>query len=511
MAPKSIPKRKHNKVNAESDPSTTGNAFISKKINKPKEADELELEQLLFGADSTVETDPTTANKSSTSTSDENIDQDSTSTPEDTAEGNIENFFFLDTAPKSGNLWQDASDKAINVNLASKKITKKLRIAENETEITSKEYEKRLREQFTKINPIPNWASQKPSGDKENELLEFTTSTRSLQTHSNSDLPSDRIDIARVKNANQLSISHSVVQQIEFHPTSNIILVAGNDKTLRLFEVDGTQNSKVQSVYFKDLPIMNAQFFNNANEILITGRRPNFYTFDIQTGSISKHNNVLIGDKLKTFEKFKVSPNEGSTIAIMGRSAQIMLLDSKTKRLANTLHMNYNVKDIAFGSDPNHLYSIGSDAEVYLWDLRSTRCVSKWKANQVYKPTCLSLTKDEKNVVIGDGSGMVSIFENDSSKKFIDPFKIINNLTTPISQVEFNHDNQLMGFYSRNVKDKCKLLNYNTKSVYGNWPTDKTPLGYVQCLKFSPNSGYMAVGNDKGNVLLYQLSHYQHY
>ena len=45
--------------------------------------------------------------------------------------------------------------------------------------------------------------------------------------------------------------------------------------------------------------------------------------------------------------------------------------------------------------------------------------------------------------------------------------------------------------------------------MFSNWPTTQTPLGFVTALDFSPNSGYFAVGNDKGVVLMYQLLHYE--
>jgi U3 small nucleolar RNA-associated protein 18 len=46
-------------------------------------------------------------------------------------------------------------------------------------------------------------------------------------------------------------------------------------------------------------------------------------------------------------------------------------------------------------------------------------------------------------------------------------------------------------------------------TVYQNWPTPRTPLHYVQSLAFSPHSGYLAVGNDKGRALLFRLNHYE--
>lgn len=53
-----------------------------------------------------------------------------------------------------------------------------------------------------------------------------------------------------------------------------------------------------------------------------------------------------------------------------------------------------------------------------------------------------------------------------------------------------------------------KLVHCQSQTVFANWPTSKTPLGYVWSLDFSPTGEYMAVGNDKGKCLLYSVRHY---
>lgn len=45
-------------------------------------------------------------------------------------------------------------------------------------------------------------------------------------------------------------------------------------------------------------------------------------------------------------------------------------------------------------------------------------------------------------------------------------------------------------------------------TVFSNWPTMKTPLGTVTSVSFSKASEYLAVGNEKGKVLLYMLPHF---
>jgi U3 small nucleolar RNA-associated protein 18 len=45
-------------------------------------------------------------------------------------------------------------------------------------------------------------------------------------------------------------------------------------------------------------------------------------------------------------------------------------------------------------------------------------------------------------------------------------------------------------------------------TVFSNWPTSQTPLGQVSALAFSRGSEYLAIGNHKGNVLLYSIEHF---
>jgi U3 small nucleolar RNA-associated protein 18 len=98
-----------------------------------------------------------------------------------------------------------------------------------------------------------------------------------------------------------------------------------------------------------------------------------------------------------------------------------------------------------------------------------------------------------------------------TSKSNPNPIKSIMNLTTPIHDVLFHPSSLLMAMSSRIKKDSLKMVHVPSKRVFANWPTDKTPLGYVQCLAFSPGGRYLGIGNDKGKALLYKVKHFQHY
>ena len=55
---------------------------------------------------------------------------------------------------------------------------------------------------------------------------------------------------------------------------------------------------------------------------------------------------------------------------------------------------------------------------------------------------------------------------------------------------------------SRRVQDALRLWHAESGQMVRNWPTGRTPLHYVTAMDFSPQSGYLTVGNDKGRVLL---------
>ena len=81
-------------------------------------------------------------------------------------------------------------------------------------------------------------------------------------------------------------------------------------------------------------------------------------------------------------------------------------------------------------------------------------------------------------------------------------------LTTSITSLAFNPDSQLLAMSSKYKKDAMRLVHVPSGTVFSNWPSSKTPLHNVSTVAFSPGGAYLAVGNDRGRVLLYRLAHY---
>ncbi|KAJ2273084.1 U3 snoRNP protein [Coemansia sp. RSA 355] len=502
---------------------------------------ETDLELLVFGAD---EEDASgrlfsklgreQGSESPASSDNENDEDDEDDDSDDNEDSGEAPLFFVDTerdqqqveseseaesedAPSEADepaAWEDDDMQDATVALKSKARLRKLRTEEDEDSVSGDVYEERLRRQFEKINPVPKWAASDDSDRVGSDLLQTSAP---LVSHTHVQLPSSSIDIARVRNANQAAVSQSAVQSVQFHPSASVLLTAGLDKTLRLFEVDGKENQKIQSIYFKDLPITSAQFIRGGHEIVASGRRGWYYAVDVEHATVTRINGVP-GRPLKSLEFMRTS-TDGDRMAFMGNAGQIHLVSTRTKQFVHTLPMNGVVRDVEFTNDGNYLWSTGLDNHVYQWDLRQNQCVSRWHDPTVFRPTCLAISQDATYYASGDHAGVVNIYDaramreeaQDSTFFNVRPFKAVSNLTTAVHGLRFNHSAEILAVYSRKKKDQLKLVHLPSATVFSNWPGSNSHLGHVQCVDFSPKSGFMAVGNDAGKALLYRLQHYPTY
>ncbi|KAI8597009.1 WD40-repeat-containing domain protein [Dissophora ornata] len=427
--------------------------------------------------------------------------------------------------------WVDDDDKTLSISLKAANRLKKLRKEESEDVVSGMDYEQRLRRQFEKVYPVPSWAQPEGSRKRRRRSGALAGGADSDSEYSDEEeqqdedsllasskgflekstklriLSSESISVTRVKNANQMAYSKSVLQSVEFHPNSQMLLTAGFDRTLRLFQIDGKLNQLMQSIFYKDMPIYKAAFSATGNSVVASGRRKYFYTYDIDAGKVDKSQGIY-GRQEKSLEKFALSPC-GQWIAFLGRDGYIILVSSSTRQWVKNLKMNGNVRAVAWSSDSTYLYSVGGDAEIYQWEVSSGKCLHRFIDDGGFKTTCIAVSPNDQFFAIGSRSGIVNIYDRTClTTRTPKTLRAIGNLTTSIHTMRFNHDSQILAIASKARKDQLRLIHIPSLKVFPNWPTSGTPLSYVTCLTFSPRSGYIAIGNDKGKVLLYRLNHY---
>ena len=151
-------------------------------------------------------------------------------------------------------------------------------------------YEKLLAQPEWAVRPSkPKKQCRIPSGtdDSSDEEEGMLQRTGDLLKVCNEHLSKGMLDLKRMKDANSAKRAEAVVKAVEFHPTANVILVAGFHKTLDLFQVDGQTNPKLQSIHVQGFPISTAHFTQDGTEVVLAGRKKKFFVYDMIAGKVT--------------------------------------------------------------------------------------------------------------------------------------------------------------------------------------------------------------------------------
>ena len=371
--------------------------------------------------------------------------------------------------------WADDDDDDVVVDLSAVNRLRKLRKSERETEITGSDYAERLREQHRKLHPGTEWAAKPAARRKKCSAAQAGSDedsdddARANDSLSDEDedaddvfadvtrraggsvtvegrprrLAPDELAVKRATNANAAAVSKCVVQSCEFHRNSQLMLTAGFDQCLRLFSIDGVRNPLTQQVYIKDMPIHTAAFTADGNSIIMTGRRKYFYTYDLQRATVQRVPRIVGRDE-KSLEKFALSP-DNKWIAFLGDAGYILLCSNQTKGWVASLKMEGSVRCITFSPDSTTLISGGDNGELFHWDLRTRRCRQRHADAGMSPLTCLDYSATGQFLAAGSRSGVVNVYDvtQPLEGRHPKPASVIENLTTPVSSVTFNHDSQV--------------------------------------------------------------------
>jgi U3 small nucleolar RNA-associated protein 18 len=416
--------------------------------------------------------------------------------------------------------WEDPDDDAVHINVAAQPRLRKLRQTEEETELSGADYQNRLRRQHRKLNPRADWASldrAKPDADVADALL---LRAGGLLAGSRT-LPPGRIEMTRLKDGNYEEPNQSVVRSVEFHPNGQLMMTAGLDKRLRFFSIDGVLNPHVQSIYLEDSPIQQAGFAAGGAHIIAAGRRAFFYVVDLESAKVERIVGIF-GRQERSFESFATSP-AASTVAFFGRDGNIPLVSTSSRQAIGNLKMNGTVRAGAFSPDGQQLLTSGGDGTVYVWDLRTQRCLRRYVDEGSTGGTSLAMSPQGNVFASGSQSGVVNVYRHPTESSVggaertadvpaaplaLRPIRALPHLVTTADSLAFSPDGQLLAMASRMKRDALTLVHVPTLTAFSNWPTSRSPLHYVHSLAFSPGGGYLAIGNAKGRVLLYRLHHY---
>ena len=168
----------------------------------------------------------------------------------------------------------------------------------------------------------------------------------------------------------------------------------------------------------------------------------------------------------------------------------------------------------AFTPDGGRLLAGGGDGRLWEFDLRAAGrpCVAASTDEGAAAVLSLACSPDGRYVASGADSGCVNVYGRGGPGLPLPPSpkpsRAFLNLVTGIDTAAFSPDGQMLAFASRFAKDALRVAHAGALTVFPNWPTGRSPLHYVHSVAFSPGGGLLAVGNARGQALLYRLKAY---
>jgi len=128
-----------------------------------------------------------------------------------------------------------------------------------------------------------------------------------------------------------------------------------------------------------------------------------------------------------------------------------------------------------------------------------------------FSTTKLAVSPNGQLLATGSKMGSVNMFHISGETGLLeaDPFKTLMNLTTSITDLQFNHTSEMLAFCSKWQKNAFKLAHIPSYTVFRNFPNVAPGvLKYPFCMRFSHDSEFLAMGNDEGKAHLFQLEHF---
>ncbi|XP_060108979.1 U3 small nucleolar RNA-associated protein 18 homolog [Heteronotia binoei] len=416
--------------------------------------------------------------------------------------------------------WVDEDDEAEEAIDMTHRYRKNMMKSDAERKLTKEKLQRRLQEEFqSAMGATPSWAqrsmkkknrkTENEDDSEEDEDADLLHKTGNFVTTSES-LPRGILQMKKCLHANNDRLSDAKLTTVQFHHSAQVVMTAGVDQSVSLFQVDGKTNPKIQSIYLEGFPVYKARFSADGEQVIATSIREKlFYIYDMMGGKIIPVNHIR-GLEEKFVRKFEVSP-DGSFLLISGLSGYQHLISMKTKEFVGSMKINGRAIASSFSPDGSNIYTHSDEGEVFIWDVKSRRCLNRFTDEGCLRGTCIAVSKNGHYVACGSSSGVVNLYAHDDCLRKTNPkpLKAIMNLVTAVTSLSFNPTSEILAIASKKIDDAVKMVHIPSLTVFSNFPLSGRKVIYsAQSMDFSPRSGFFSIANDKGTALLYRLQHY---
>lgn len=370
-----------------------------------------------------------------------------------------------------------------------------------------------MKQKYETLMGAPNWA--KISKDKtEDDDSEILRSVGHLKKKKSFGLKPKILEIRPLPKLNTQTLNEGKnISCIEFHPKLSVALVAGNSGVVSLISVDKEANNKVHSFALKGWMISNAAFTPDGTQAFISSQSisHHYCVYDLVK---SQPQMIDFPSVLKRPTIFEFS-SDGKYIATSDGYDELFIISAASKELIRRMKHNSKIVSVCFSHNCEQLFCYGAQGEVTMWDLSTFRSFRKFYDEGCVNASTINTSSCGRLLATGSGEGIINIYETSSLKESSTynpvPYKTITNLTTKITCLKFNASTEILAAVSNVAPNAVKLVHIPSYNVFANFPTHGKSIGHLNTVAFSPNSGYMALGNDLKSAYLYRLQYYNNY
>lgn len=351
------------------------------------------------------------------------------------------------------------------------------------------------------------------------------------------------IDIQRTKDVP--GTQTSAITSLSFHPQLPLLLSSGPSSTLYLHHINPsppapTPNPLLTSMHIRGTPLSTTAFHPTDDRIFLSARRRYFHVWNLNTGRVEKVSRVYGQQhEQKTMERFKLSP-DGKYMALLGSAKKgggvINVLSASSLQWVCQVRIESRngVADFCWWRNSKGLCIAGKSGEITEWSVIEQRIVARWQDEGAVGTTTIGLGGQhefskstigtDRWITTGSSSGIINLYDRRawlaSPPPGTDqpiplqpkPTKVLDQLTTPTSNLVFSPDGQLLAMASKWKRDALRLVHLPSCILFRNWPTSSTALGRITSVAFAGGEvvggdvhSLLAVANEQGKIRMWEI------
>ena len=327
--------------------------------------------------------------------------------------------------------------------------------------------------------------------------------TTDIFEENKSRIPADKFVICRVADMYRPK-SKAGVFGIAFSPVADEASVLDEREGVHVVSVNAKRSHALPVIPFEQRKRGFCMCYTADGEyIYVAGQDGTYETIDCRTKST--HFNHILGEKARIVD-VKCSPTNKILAMVAGN--KVHFVDAFNRQLIRTVATSLELNCGQFTDDGVFYVAAGKEGKGIVIESESMRAVNTFQEPEMQHIHSIAICNGK--VAIGTDAGVLHVFDFVSLKSaHPKPLFSKMNLTTKIDTVCFNHTGELLAFGSSGKKDALRVLHVASQGVYSTWPTQNTPISYLRSAAFDRTSQFLAIGNDKGAVTLWELGFYK--